>query len=115
MTYLKVRRRGSFDFPVLGVAAAVKLNDGVVEAARLVLGAVGSAPADVSDKAALLVGRGPDADAIEAVAAAAWRSARPLDNTDLHYAWRKRMARVYVKRALQEVLEDAHPSSVPVM
>jgi 4-hydroxybenzoyl-CoA reductase subunit beta len=103
MTYLKLRRRGSFDFPVLGVAAAVKLADGVVEQVRLVLGAVGSAPADVSEAAAPLVGTAPTAEAIEAVAATAWRGARPLDNTDLHYAWRKKMARVYVKRALREV------------
>ena len=40
-TYWKLRRRGSFDFPVLGVAAAVRLaRDGTVEDARLVLGAV---------------------------------------------------------------------------
>ena len=32
MTYEKLRRRGSFDFPILGVAAAVKLADGLVRA-----------------------------------------------------------------------------------
>src|SRR5437868_3834163 len=35
MTYEKLRRRGSFDFPILGVAAAVKLTDGMVEDVRL--------------------------------------------------------------------------------
>jgi 4-hydroxybenzoyl-CoA reductase subunit beta len=103
MTYLKLRRRGSFDFPVLGVAAAVKLSDGAVEQVRLVLGSVGSAPVDVSEAAAPLVGTTPTPAAIEAIAATAWRGARPLDNTDLHYAWRKKMARVYVRRALAEV------------
>jgi 4-hydroxybenzoyl-CoA reductase subunit beta len=102
-TYFKLRRRGSFDFPVLGVAAAVKLSDGAVEQVRLVLGAVGSAPVDVSEAAAPLVGTTPTPAAIESVAATAWRGARPLDNTDLHYAWRKKMARVYVRRALTEV------------
>ena len=39
-SYWKLRRRGSFDFPVLGVAAAVRLNaDVMVEDARIVLGA----------------------------------------------------------------------------
>jgi 4-hydroxybenzoyl-CoA reductase subunit beta len=43
--YWKLRRRGSFDFPVLSVAAAVKLGkDGVVEDARIVLGRVASRP-----------------------------------------------------------------------
>jgi hypothetical protein len=41
------------------------------------------------------------------VAAVAYKSARPLDNTDLNYAWRKKMARVYVQRALTEVLQLA--------
>jgi 4-hydroxybenzoyl-CoA reductase subunit beta len=109
MTYLKIRRRGSFDFPILGVAAAARLGDGVVEGARLVLGAVGSSPVDQSDLAKPLIGTRPNREAIEAVAAAAYKGARPLDNTDLNYAWRKRMARVYVMRALAEVCDvDFH-------
>ena len=31
MKYEKLRRRGSFEFPILGVAAAVKLTEGLVE------------------------------------------------------------------------------------
>ena len=101
MTYEKLRRRGSFDFPILGVAAAVKrLPDGVIEEARLVLGAVGSAPVDQSHLAAPLLGTQPTFEAIASIAAAAYKGARPLDNTDLNYAWRKKMARVYVERVL---------------
>ena len=103
MTYEKLRRRGSFDFPILGIAAAVKLGDGVVEEARLVLGAVGSSPVDQSHLAAPLIGTRPTYEAIAAVAADAYKGARPLDNTDLNYAWRKKMARVYVERALARV------------
>jgi 4-hydroxybenzoyl-CoA reductase subunit beta len=101
--YLKLRRRGSFDFPILGVAAAVRRTNGAIEDARLVLGAVGSSPVDVSAAARPLLGAVPTPEAIEAVAASAYKSARPLDNTDLNYAWRKKMARVYVKRALAQV------------
>ncbi|HEY3060124.1 MAG TPA: FAD binding domain-containing protein [Chloroflexota bacterium] len=103
MTYHKLRRRGSFDFPILGVAAAVKLRDDIVEDVRLVLGAVGSSPVDQSALAAPLKGTRPTAEGIEQIASAAYKGARPLDNTDLNYAWRKRMARVYVARALAEV------------
>ena len=110
MTYEKLRRRGSFDFPILGVAAAVKLSDGVVEEARLVLGAVGSSPVDQSNLAASLVGTRPTYAAIQEVAAAAYKGARPLDNTDLNYAWRKKMARVYVERALAAVCEVELPN-----
>jgi 4-hydroxybenzoyl-CoA reductase subunit beta len=103
MTYEKLRRRGSFDFPILGVAAAVKLADGVVEDVRLVLGAVGSSPIDQSAIAAPLIGARPTREAIRAIATEAYKGARPLDNTDLNYAWRKKMARVYVERALAKV------------
>ena len=103
MTYEKLRRRGSFDFPILGVAAAVKLSDGIVEDLRLVLGAVGSSPVDQSELARPLVGTRPSREAIASVAAAAYKGARPLDNTDLNYAWRKKMTRVYVERALARV------------
>jgi 4-hydroxybenzoyl-CoA reductase subunit beta len=114
MVYEKLRRRGAFDFPILGVAAAVKMTDGVVEDARLVLGAVGSSPVDQSHLAQPLVGSRPDLDAIQAVAAAAYKGARPLDNTDLNYAWRKKMTRVYVERALARVC-GVEPSTVVPM
>jgi 4-hydroxybenzoyl-CoA reductase subunit beta len=107
MTYEKLRRRGSFDFPILGVAAAVKVSDGMVEAVRLVLGAVGSSPVDQSRLAAPLIGTRPTYEAIQAVAAEAYKGARPLDNTDLNYAWRKKMTRVYVERALARVVADS--------
>jgi 4-hydroxybenzoyl-CoA reductase subunit beta len=104
MAYQKLRRRGSFDFPILGVAAAALLRDGVVADIRLVLGAVGSSPVDQSRVAKSLLGAAPSLEGIKAVAAEAYKAARPLDNTDLNYAWRKKMARVYVERALAQVL-----------
>jgi len=100
--YLKLRRRGSFDFPVLGVAAWVDLaKDGTVTAARIVLGAVASCPQEVPEGAAALVGTRLDAKAIEAAAEAAFKPAKPMDNTDFTLAWRKEMVRVHVRRALE--------------
>jgi len=52
---------------------------------------------------ALLVGKKLSEDLIEEVAAIAYRPAKPLDNTDLTHAYRKKMARVYVARALKEL------------
>lgn len=110
-TYLKLRRRGSFDFPILGVAAAARQSaDGIVQDVRLVLGAVGSAPTDQGEAARALVGQQPTLEAIDAVAGIAFKGAHPLDNTDLSYAWRKKMARVYTRRALAEVCGVALPS-----
>jgi 4-hydroxybenzoyl-CoA reductase subunit beta len=104
-TYWKLRRRGSFDFPVLSVAAAIKLAGGVVEAARVTLGAVASCPLEVATQS--LLGKPLTDDAIEAFADAASKPARPLDNTDYHLSWRKRVVREYVAGALRELRGDA--------
>jgi 4-hydroxybenzoyl-CoA reductase subunit beta len=111
-TYWKLRRRGSFDFPVLGVAAAIRVASGsgergagrapVVEDARVVLGAVASSPVLVPESA-MLVGLPLTDDRIHAFADAAIAHARPMDNTDFELAWRKKVARSYVVGALKEL------------
>jgi 4-hydroxybenzoyl-CoA reductase subunit beta len=103
-TYQKLRRRDAFDFPVLGVAARVdRERDGTVRAARIVLGAVASYPMEIPEAAAPLIGTRLDAAAIGAAADAAFRPAKPMDNTDFTLGWRKEMVRVYVQRALEEL------------
>jgi len=107
-TYLKLRRRGAFDFPVLSVAAAVRFDGcGAVADARVVLGAVASRPVLVPESA-MLAGRALDDDAIAAFAEAAAAHAKPMDNTDLALAWRKKVARRYVADALRELRGAAH-------
>jgi len=103
-TYWKLRRRGSFDFPILGVAAAVRsAPDGTVEDARVVLGAVASHPVVAAEAATLLRGQRPTPDLIARAAQVAFQPAKPLDNADLTIGYRKKMARVYVERALREL------------
>jgi 4-hydroxybenzoyl-CoA reductase subunit beta len=112
--YLKLRRRGSFDFPILGVAAAVRLEGDVVREARIVLGAVASVPREATKAAEALVGRRLTTETIEAAAEAAAGPARPLDNTDLTHPYRKKVARVYVARALARIagLDHGHAMDV---
>lgn len=103
-TYHKLRRRGSIDFPILGVAAAVLFDDaGICTEARIVLGAVASSPLRVLTAEQVLVGRRYDAESIAEAAEAARKFARPLNNTDLTSRYRKRMIPVFVKRALDEL------------
>ncbi|HLG07589.1 MAG TPA: FAD binding domain-containing protein [Gaiellaceae bacterium] len=103
-TYLKLRRRGSIDFPLVGVAAAVRLDEGgICTDARIALGAVASMPLRVEAAERLLVGRALDRDAITEAAEAAAAVAKPMNNTDLTPGYRKRMVRVYVARALSEL------------
>jgi 4-hydroxybenzoyl-CoA reductase subunit beta len=109
--YLKLRRRGSFDFPILGVAAAARLEGDVVREARIVLGAVASTPREAPKAAEALIGRRLTTETIEAAAAAAAGPAKPLDNTDLTHPYRKKVTRVYVARALARLAGlDAGPA-----
>jgi 4-hydroxybenzoyl-CoA reductase subunit beta len=106
-TYWKLRRRGAFDFPVLSVAAAVRLSsDLIVEAARIVLGAVASRPVASEKAAAGLVGHPLTDAAIAQAAALAAEPARPMDNTDFTLVWRKRVTRDVVSYALRELRGD---------
>jgi len=104
-TYLKLRRRGSFDFPVLGVAVWIQWDGATVRAARIVLGAVASYPQEVPDAAQAIIGSALEDDAIEGAAQAAFKPSKPMDNTDFGLSWRKEMTRTFVKRALQELRE----------
>ena len=99
-TYLKLRDRGSFDFPILGLAAAVRLEGGIVREARVAMTAVASRPMLVEDAATAIIGTRLEDDAIGAAAAAAHKLARPMDNTSGTLAQRKRSVPVYATRAL---------------
>jgi 4-hydroxybenzoyl-CoA reductase subunit beta len=105
MSYVKLRRREAFDFPILGVAVALRLaDDGTCTAARLVLGAVASTPVVATHAAAVLVGQQLTPEVIEAAAEAAFKPAKPLDNTDLLLSYRKKMVRVHVARTLRQLV-----------
>jgi 4-hydroxybenzoyl-CoA reductase subunit beta len=101
--YLKLRRRGSFDFPVLGVAVALRREGEIVREARVVLGAVASTPREARAAAEVLVGERLTSETITRAAEAAAGPARPLDNTDFTHPHRKRLVRVYVARALAQL------------
>lgn len=102
-TYWKLRRRGSFDFPVLGVAVWIQWDGDVVADARIVLGAVASYPQEVAASAQALIGTKLPDEAIDAAANAAFKPSKPMDNTDFGLAWRKEMTRNYVGGALREI------------
>ncbi len=103
-TYWKLRRRGSFDFPVLSVAAAVRFSkETVIEDARIVVGSAACRPLAATGAAKSLRGRTLNQQSIEEAAALAARIAKPLDNTDFDMTWRKRVTAEFVTYALREL------------
>ncbi|HEY4229239.1 MAG TPA: FAD binding domain-containing protein [Thermoanaerobaculia bacterium] len=102
-SYKKLRRRGAFDFPGLSVGAAVRRAGETVVEARIVLGAVASAPVRAAEAERLLAGRVLDEEAIAAAAEAAAGPSRPMDNTDFSFLWRKQMTKKWVASALRQL------------
>ena len=104
-SYVKLRRRGAFDFPVLGVASFIKYEglERTVSDAKLILGGIAPSPVEIKEAASALIGQPLSEETIHAAAEAAYVKARPLDNTDFVYQWRKQMARQYTIRALRQL------------
>jgi len=109
--FQKLRRRGSIDFPILNVAAWLRPAKAgkVIEAARIAIGGITSAPFLSVSAAAAIVGRDLTTDTINAAAHAARLDSRPLDNTDLDFSWRRSMVEVWVRRALEQAARRASP------
>ncbi len=102
-SYQKLRRRGAFDFPVLGVASWISTDSNAVTDARIVLGGIAPSPVEIKEAATALIGKPLTDEPIQAAAEAAYIKARPLDNTDFVSQWRKQMARQYTLRALRDL------------
>jgi 4-hydroxybenzoyl-CoA reductase subunit beta len=104
-TYRKVRRRGSLDFAALGVAVALQQEtDGTVQRCRIVLGGVASRPLVLEEAAGLLVGQRVEPQVLDRVAEAVYRAVHPMDNVDFTVYYRRRMAPVQVRRALEDLV-----------
>ncbi len=101
--YLKLRDRGAFDFPICGVAAAVRLDGARVAEARVAITALGSSPHLVAKAAQALIGTTLDEETIDRAADAVYAAAKPMDNTSGTIAERKRAARVFAQRALRSL------------
>ena len=101
-SYWKLRRRGAFDFPVLGVGAAVR-DDGEV---KIALGAVASRPFLVDRANDFLKGKRLSDEVIDEAARLVGSRAKPLDNTDLDLYWRKDVTAEFTRYALRELRGD---------
>ena len=101
-SYTKLRRRDTYDFPVLGVGAALWFgDDGKVEKANIRLGGAGSYAIPATKSEELLVGNELTDELIAEAGNAAMKPTRTMDNTDLDVYWRRKVAPIYVARAIQ--------------
>jgi 4-hydroxybenzoyl-CoA reductase subunit beta len=99
--YQKLRLRGAMDYPLVGVAAALRKDGSDVCAwARVVLTGISTGPLVVPEASELLEGRRVDEASVSQVADAAYELARPVNNVGSEAAYRRKMVRVLTRRAL---------------
>ena len=98
--YRKLRIRGSIDYPLAGVAVAMKRSNGHIEDASIALTAVNPAPVLVKGATAFLTGKEFSESIAEVVGDMAARTAKPLTTSALTPEYRREMIRVFTKRAV---------------
>jgi 4-hydroxybenzoyl-CoA reductase subunit beta len=104
--YQKLRLRGSIDYPLAGVAAAIKKNtQGLIQDARVAITGVNPAPLLVNEARHALAGKPLNEHAATVVGELAARVARPLTTSLLTPEYRREIIRVYAKRAVLEAAE----------
>ncbi|MCC6671879.1 MAG: FAD binding domain-containing protein [Planctomycetes bacterium] len=103
-SYRKLRRRGTYDFPVLGVGVCLHMDGATVREARIRMGGAGSYAIPATAAEDLLRGKRLTPELVEQAAQLAYKPSRPMDNTDFDANWRKKMAPVFVARALRDCL-----------
>jgi aerobic carbon-monoxide dehydrogenase medium subunit len=99
------RRHG--DFAIVGVVANVHLNDGVIDKARIVLTGVGETPARATAAESALIGATAQSGTYAEVAALAAGDLEPQADLHATTAYRRHVAGVLVRRALQRAVEQA--------
>lgn len=102
------RRAGEFAIVNVACLVSVRPSDGLCTRVSLVLGGVDETPWDASARAAeVLVGREPDAQSIDDVAQLAADSCRPRSDVHSSADYRRKVVRVYARRALELATERA--------
>ena len=98
--YRKLRIRGSIDYPLAGVAVALKRSNGHVSDARVAITAVNPAPTLVKGAAGALEGKAVEESVADVVGELAAKTAKPLTTSALTPEYRREMIRVFTKRAI---------------
>ncbi len=101
-SYQKLRVRGSIDYPLAGVAVALRIEPKSrrIEDARVAITAVNPAPLLIQDADAQLIGTLADESLAERIGEMASRTAKPLTTSALTPEYRREMVRVFTKRAV---------------
>ena len=102
--YEKIRVRDTFDYPLVSVAAALKINkDKKIEDMNIVLGAIGTYPIINKDTTNAFVGEKISNSIIEEISEKIQKKAQPYNNLTMPVSYRKKMVGVLCRRLLKRL------------
>jgi len=104
--YMKVTSRSADDWPALGVAVSVKVENKAVAAARITVAAATEKLTRLGSAEAALAKQEPSEAAFERTAEAATEEAETIDDSRGSAAYKTALLRVYVRRALRQALRN---------
>ena len=102
-SYRKLRIRNSIDYPLAGVAVAMKVVNGICRDARVGLVAAAPAPLKVAGVAEALEGKRFDPALVAEIERSIVRTGKPLKTSLSTPEYRREMLQVYARRALVQI------------
>ncbi|MBQ6583478.1 MAG: FAD binding domain-containing protein [Mogibacterium sp.] len=97
--YDKFRERESIDFAVVGLASSYELQNGVIESADIVLGAVAPVPVRAAEAEAFLKGKKVSAEVAKEAAEIALAKADALEDTE----YKVDIAKTLIRRSIEKL------------
>lgn len=104
--YIKHAVRKAMDLAIVGVAARIKVENGICVDAALGLGAVAIKPVRAPEAEAVLIGKALTDDVIAEAAEVAKANVKPISDIRASKEYRADMIKVFTKRAVKEALES---------
>jgi len=111
---VRLQYRRQMEIAVVGAGVALTLRDGMVTQAAVAIGALAPTIHRVAKAEAALIGTDGGLAAVEAAANAAAAAARPIDDVRASADYRRAMAAVITRRAIEAALARARGETVAI-
>ena len=112
--YVRLEYRRQMEIAVVGATAVVHLEDGRVQDARVAITALASTIRRVPDAEAALAGGEADDESLAAAARAAAAASAPISDVRASERYRRAMAEVIARRAVEIAVARARGTMVPI-
>lgn len=103
--YIKHSVRKAMDLAIIGVAAKIRIENGICTDAKIALGGVAITPIRAPKAEEILIGKQLTDEVIAEAAVAAMNSCSPISDIRASAEYRKDMIRVFTKRAVKQAME----------